>query len=83
MSEAMLLVQCIGPLPVSHAFGVIRRYEAEMKSPMPNSRKPKKGQTKTERVNASESMQASSRQPSAKRLMPMYEPPVLAVPVMC
>ena len=45
-----------------------------MKSPMPSSRKPKQGKAKTERVNESESMQASSTQPSAKRLMPMYEP---------
>ena len=41
---------------------------------MPSSRKRKQGQAKTERVNESEPMQASSDQPSAKRLMPMYEP---------
>lgn len=45
-----------------------------MKSPMPSSRKRKQGKAKTERVNESESMQASSIQLSAKRLMPMYEP---------
>ena len=43
---------------------------------MPRSRKRKQGQAKTERVNESEPMQASSDQPSAKRLMPMYEPHV-------
>ena len=41
---------------------------------MPRSRQRKQGQAKTERVNESEPMQASSDQPSAKRLTSMYKP---------